>query len=336
MPSLEEIQKAKNSYREVILAMPNVVGIGAGYKVVGNQTTEHLCIITLVKEKIPASELPPSGRVPPRINEVLTDVVEVGELRALQDHKARWRPSPAGVSIGHYQITAGTFGCVVRDRDSGAALILSNNHVLANSNDAREGDPILQPGPADGGKNPQDMLATLARFVSIHFTDEQPPAPPTSCLKQTAISIVQFLGLKKWQTSLQAPQQPLTNLVDAAVARPVNESDLLDEVLEIGHIEGVLQPELGMNVRKSGRTTGLTSGTITVIDTTVTVGYGGNRLARFDNQFLTTPMSEGGDSGSLLVDGSALKAVGLLFAGSDKTTVFSPIQSVLDALDVIL
>jgi len=336
MPGLEEIQKAKNAYREVILAMPNVVGIGAGYKVVGNQRTEHLCIITLVREKIPASELPPSGRVPPRINDVLTDVVEVGDLRALQDHQARWRPAPAGVSIGHYQITAGTFGCVVRDRASGVALILSNNHVLANSNDAGEGDPILQPGPADGGQNPQDALATLTRFIPIHFTDEQPPEPPTSCLTQIAIGVAQFFGLKKWLASLQAPQQPLTNLVDAAVARPMNESDLLDEILEIGHVEGVLQPALGMNVRKSGRTTGLTTGTSTVIDTTVTVGYGGSRLARFDNQFLTTPMSEGGDSGSLLVDGAALKAVGLLFAGSDKTTVFSPIQAVLDALEVAL
>lgn len=336
MPGLEEIQKAKNAYREVILGMPNVVGIGAGYKVVGDQRTEHLCIITLVREKIPASELPPSGRVPPRINEVLTDVIEVGDLVALQDNKARWRPSPAGVSIGHYQITAGTFGCTVRDRESGAMLVLSNNHVLANSNNAREGDPILQPGPADNGKNPQDVLATLTRFIPIHFTDEQPPEPPTSCLKQSAISFAQIFRLKKWQTSLQTPPQPLTNLVDAAVARPTNESDLLDAILEIGHVEGVLQPELGMNVRKSGRTTGLTSGTITVVDTTVTVGYGGNRMARFDDQFLTTPMSEGGDSGSLLVDGTALKAVGLLFAGSDKTTVFSPIQAVLDALEVTL
>lgn len=336
MPNLEKVQKTKNLHREVILSMPNVVGIGAGYKVVGGETTEHLCIITLVKEKIPALELPPSARVPPRIDDILTDVVEVGEIRAQQDHTARWRPAPAGVSLGHYQITAGTFGCTVHDRNNGELLILSNNHVLANSNDALEGDPILQPGAADGGQNPQDAIASLARFIPIHFTDEETPEPPPSCLTQAGILIARFLGMKQWLATLQTPTQPVTNLVDAAVARPLNNTDILDTILEIGKIEGVLPAELGMNVRKSGRTTGLTTGTITVIDATVTVGYNAGRMARFDNQILTGPMSEGGDSGSLLVNGESLNAVALLFAGSDKTTVFSPIQTVFDALEITL
>jgi len=47
-------------------------------------------------------------------------------------------------------------------------------------------------------------------------------------------------------------------------------------------------------------------------------------------------MSQGGDSGSLVVAGDALKAVGLLFAGSNQTTIFSPIQAVLDCLQVTL
>ncbi|MCC6146178.1 MAG: hypothetical protein IT308_01280 [Anaerolineaceae bacterium] len=336
MATLEEIKKAKDAYREVILAMPNVIGVGAGYKVVSGQKTEHLSIIALVKEKIPASTLPSSGRVPSRIDDVLTDVVEVGELRALQDHRARWRPSPAGVSIGHYQITAGTFGCVVRDRKSGAILILSNNHVLANCNDAKEGDAILQPGPSDGGKNPQDMLAVLTRFIPLHYVGDQPEQPPTSCLTQVGIAFAQFFGMNKWLTSLQTPPSPVTNKVDAAVAKPLEDSNLLADILEIGPITSSTTPSLGLSVRKSGRTTALTTGEITVVDSTVTIGYPGNRTARFDNQFLTTPMSEGGDSGSLLVSAAALQAVGLLFAGSDKTTVFSPIQAVLDALEVTL
>ena len=66
-----------------------------------------------------------------------------------------------GVSIGHYAITAGTPGAFVKDKTTAETLILSNNHVMANSNDASIGDAILQPGPADGGKSPQDRIAAL-------------------------------------------------------------------------------------------------------------------------------------------------------------------------------
>src|SRR3546814_11925718 len=47
--------------------------------------------------------------------------------------------------------------------------MLSNNHVLANSNDSAVGDAILQPGTADGGADPADRIAPLARFVEISF-----------------------------------------------------------------------------------------------------------------------------------------------------------------------
>ena len=45
-------------------------------------------------------------------------------------------------------------------------------------------------------------------------------------------------------------------------------------------------------------------------------------------------MSQPGDSGSLLVDGSENKAVALLFAGSDQVTVHSPIQKVMELLEI--
>jgi len=89
-----------------------------------------------------------------------------------------------------------------------------------------------------------------------------------------------------------------------------------------------------MSVRKSGRTTEFTTGTITVLNATVNVSYGVGQVARFENQIVTTPMSQGGDSGSLLVAGDALHAVGLLFAGSDQATIHNPIQAVLDCLEV--
>jgi hypothetical protein len=67
------------------------------------------------------------------------------------------------------------------------------------------------------------------------------------------------------------------------------------------------------------------------------VGYTtvrGARTGRFTGQVITEAMSQGGDSGSLVVDQTENRAVGLLFAGSSVATIFTPIDRVLDALNV--
>ena len=80
----------------------------------------------------------------------------------------RQRPAPMGYSVGHPAITAGSIGARVVD-GSGNVYVLSNNHVLANSNDASIGDPALQPGPFDGGTS-ADRIGTLFAFQSIDFS----------------------------------------------------------------------------------------------------------------------------------------------------------------------
>lgn len=335
MSEQREVRRLKESHKAAIMAKPNVVGVGTGYKVVRRRTTDELCIVALVRQKLPEAGLDPGALVPSEIDGVATDVVQVGDIRALQERTDRWRPAPGGVSLGHYQVTAGTFGSVVRDRASGARLILSNNHVLANSNDARPGDPILQPGAYDGGQVEEDTIAHLERFCPIEFSTSPPDCPVAIGVANAANALARLLGSKHW---LQAQQTDPTasNLADAAVARPLDDNAILDEILEIGVVEGTTPAVLGMSVRKSGRTTGLTTGEITVLDATVDVSYGGGRIARFENQILTGPISQGGDSGSLLVAGDLLQAVGLLFAGSEQTTVHNPIQAVLDCLEVVI
>jgi hypothetical protein len=59
-------------------------------------------------------------------------------------------------------------------------------------------------------------------------------------------------------------------------------------------------------------------------------------MAQFTDQIVTSPMSQGGDSGSLVVERDSHEAVGLLFAGSQQSTVISPIQTALDELGVDL
>ncbi len=99
---------------------------------------------------------------------------------------------------------------------------------------------------------------------------------------------------------------------------------------------------LGLNVQKYGRTTGLTSGTITGINATLTICYEVmwifcTKSARFVDQLIVEPgtFSDGGDSGSFIVsnDGGN-NPVGLLFAGSTTQTIANRIDLVLDHFGV--
>jgi hypothetical protein len=327
--------EVKEAHAPRLMARPNVVGVGVGYKHVDGRPTPEIGVIVLVRRKTPLAGLAPGAAVPRQVDDLPTDVVEVGELRAFQGHTGRWRPAPGGVSIGHYRITAGTLGCRVRDRRTGGALILSNNHVLANSNEAAPGDPILQPGPADGGSVDADAIAVLERFIPIQYT----VSTPTCSIATTVAALLNRLAKSTGSSHrlLAYRENALAvNQVDAAVARPINPNDLRDDIYEIGPFGGVAPASLNMAVRKSGRTTGLTNGVISVIEATVSVSYGSGRIATFENQLVAGPMSQGGDSGSLVLDAATPRAVGLLFAGSAQTTIFSPIQAVLDALEVDL
>ena len=123
--------------------------------------------------------------------------------------------------------------------------------------------------------------------------------------------------------------------MDAAMARPLNDQDVKNEILEIGAINGLAQGELGMVIKKSGHTTGLTTGEIQQVDVTVNVQYGEGPIARFTDQLLAGAMSQGGDSGSAVLDNNN-KLVGLLFAGSDTTTIIDRIGNVFSALGLSL
>jgi len=87
--------------------------------------------------------------------------------RAIDPKAGFPRPVPIGVSTGHPDITAGTIGA--RVTDGSQIFALSNNHVFANNNGGKAGDNLLQPGVADGGRNPDDALATLYDFEPIEF-----------------------------------------------------------------------------------------------------------------------------------------------------------------------
>ncbi len=320
-----------DSVRDSLMNHRNVVATGIGYKTTAGKKTDQLSIICSVERKEPFSTLMSTDILPKSVDGFPTDVVATGRIRVFQPPTGRFRPAPGGVSIGHFEITAGTLGCLVKK--NGEIYILSNNHVLANSNDASIGDPILQPGPYDGGTNPADIIAELAEFIPISYTGSASSCPVANSIAEACNLVASLTGSS---TRLQAVTvQAAKNLVDAAIARPLNPSELQSDILGIGAISGSAEGALGMAVRKSGRTTGVTTGEIEQVDVTVNVNYGGDRVAQFSDQLLAGAMSQGGDSGSAVLDGGG-RLVGLLFAGSDRTTVINRIQNVFSLLGVTL
>jgi len=136
----------KKTQRE-LLKKKNVVAVARGFREVGGKLTKEIVIVCSVEKKEPLSALAAKDLIPANIEDEKTDVFVSGRIYALKARTDRWRPAPGGVSIGHQQVSAGTLGCLVK-RD-GQVYILSNNHVLADSNNASIGSNILQPGNSD-------------------------------------------------------------------------------------------------------------------------------------------------------------------------------------------
>jgi hypothetical protein len=241
------------------------------------------------------------------------------------------RPIQMGVSGGSIkaririgknliECCGGTLGSLVVDK-KGTDFILSNNHVLARTNRGGKGDLIVQPGLEDTSctQIPADSVAKSPRRITLLF------------------------------------KKGSVNQVDAAIAKIVSgDVDTDGDILNIGPISSTIDdpPALDQPVQKMGRTTCLTTGTVTAIDVTVSDvlypkecngGKGG--LANFVKQIIVTAdpntsFTLPGDSGSLVVTnkggGFCPQAVGLLFAGSPGGTfaVVNPIKAVLNKFKV--
>ncbi|MFN3477400.1 MAG: hypothetical protein ACK4Z6_07630, partial [Candidatus Methylomirabilales bacterium] len=222
------------------------------------------------------------------------------------------RPIPLGVSGGNINdqtsefCCGGTLGALVSFQ--GQLYILSNNHVLARTNLATLGEGISQPGLIDETPacqvNPGDVVATLGGFLPIDFTSQ--------------------------------------NTMDVAGALIIpGDVDPSGSILGIGPPSSqTVAPSIGMRVKKSGRTTGVTHGVIRAINVTVNVGYptecGSQTIqtAQFVNQMMIIgrpifiPFSKAGDSGALIVEdvGTCPRPVGLLFAGGMFVTLANPLD----------
>jgi Trypsin len=294
MPNYITASRTKDYFQTQLLRdHPEIVVISPRLKLddSGYPTEEGIIVICVamrppLRQNLGRSIASPRPSIPstlPAVNqqgdfiageEVQVVVEETDELRADQFNNARIRPCPGGFSVGRIN-QGGTFGGNVR-LGSNFGYILGSNHVLANLNAAAIRDLIIQPASADGGTTQNDTIAQLIRWVPIDFNGN--------------------------------------NEVDCAIAQANNPADLQRNVWQIGIPQAMSNATVGQAIRKSGRTTQLTTGSILSENATITPRFG-TQTTTFVNQLEYTKMTAPGDSGSLIWDAHSLTVVGLHMAG---------------------
>jgi len=170
----EEIKKR-------LLDYPFVTAVGAGEGRGERHKNGAEAVVAFVRRKKAESDLDDDDVLPKQIDGWKVDVQEIGkveiEAQALKDTGEidttdRHRPNPQGVSIGHPDVTAGTAGFIAwAEKEKygvtyAAPRGVTNNHVGADVNSGEVGDPILQPGPLDGGGS-SDRIGSLRGYVEL-------------------------------------------------------------------------------------------------------------------------------------------------------------------------
>lgn len=234
----------------------------------------------------PNLPVPSEGKYRTLTAEHVPVTIKESEGFAAQYLKDRVRPAGGGSSVMNYRYhSAGTLGAAIELKGQRGLFFISNWHVLTGAN-GRIGDSIIQPGRADGGRYPHDIIA------SLYWSKLNPD-------------------------------------MDAAIAKVVDKR-VTGGTMCFGKIKGIEPAKVGMNVKKCGRTTELTTGIVKSVNASVRVSGYPEGTVLFNNQIITTNMSQGGDSGSVVCNASSKKAVGLLFAGDGKSqTIVNHIDSIL-------
>ena len=304
-PTSDHVRRAKLRFGQDLKSYPNVSGVGIGFRVVGRERRDEICLRVYVRRKVPESELAPDEILPKTVDGVTVDVIEADwwtmapDLTLPERQTRRPLEVPAGVSIGGLRVTAGTLGAAISDIGSGELLLLSNWHVLCGDFECRSGESVIQPGVYDGGLS-SDGIGHIRTFV-------------------------------------------LNEDVDAACATISTERFVLRDLAGLPGFRGVSSARLGTRMWKSGRTTGVTTGIVEDVAADVEVGGYPDGVREFRDQIIAateddTPIVRGGDSGSLVVDDDQY-AVGLLFGGERYTGAYliaNHISAVIDALAIEL
>lgn len=295
------VRQVKEAAAASLMARPEVTGVGVGHRFVGGRRTEEVCLRVYVRRKRPRSELRPDELLPEAIDGVRVDVVEADPV-ALAGEANRRRHDPL---VGG--ISAGAFVPPVEITGTLGAFVV---------------------GDRDGQVELLSNWHVLCGRLDCRAGDAVvQPAPGD--------------GGGVGDVVARLDRAALTARVDGAIARLTGARRVLREVLELGVVTEAGPPLLGTRVRKAGRTTGATTGTIADVDATINVDGYPTGVRTFVGQVVVQRegggvLSQRGDSGSVFLD-DANRVVALLFAGGPGSiAIANPIEEVMAALGMSL
>ncbi len=312
MITVNEIRPTKEAVEHDLLKRPGVTGCDIGHKYVGGKKTDELSIRVYVEKK--KDKLTKDEAIPVVIEGIKTDVIErryvlhplkvpLQQLELLAD-AGKYDPLRGGISIGPCRAVNGSIYAGT------LGVVVRDNATNA---------PMLLSNfhvmCVDNQWHTGDTMAQPSRVDGGNC-----PADVIGTLQRAV----------------------LNDKVDCAISSSYLRMNTC-EIVDVGEVSGVAAAEVNMHVKKRGRTTALTYGTIDTIDLSVEIDYGDGlgrvRLTHQTGIMVDTSQSskigDHGDSGSALVNESN-QVVGLYFAGSEDGTsgIANPIQDVLNTLDV--
>ncbi|WP_339711909.1 hypothetical protein [uncultured Kriegella sp.] len=265
--------------------LPNVVDVAIGLKETSGELTEEIVFQIFVKEKLGDSDLKASEVIPKTIKGHKTDVVIVPKAKK-RDDTSEHRPIKGGIQISNGKGHVGTLGCFGRLKSDNSLVLLSNEHVLY-SDGAVAGEKIGQP-------NVVKNCCCCCAYVEGEIGTILSPSFNNSTVDCAIASI------------------------DAGIATDIilNNSMTTTEI----EMDGTDTAVVGDLVRKIGRTSGFTNGIVNSINGVTSSMTGQIFIRPVASETFTEgtngkrAFSDGGDSGSIIVDESN-NIIGLLWGG---------------------
>jgi hypothetical protein len=326
-PHIAAIRAVKSSVEDELLARPDITAVDIGEKVSKGQPTGRRAIIVYVKKKQPLSRLAAADVIPKEINGIPTDVVEDEiVLHAAMVRELDLVP----------QVDATKYGTL----EGGMSMGPCRSVYLSPPDVPTAGNYVFV-GTLGALVRDRTSGATMA-LTNFHV----------ACI-DNGWSVGDIQCQPGRVDGGSCPTDRFGTLTRAVLSEHVDGSLVTIDtgrttdcaILEIGDVKGTNTATVGMAVRKRGRTTGLTYGTVGSVDYSTSINYGDglgthilkNQIRVDVDTSHSTQFGDHGDSGSVVVDADN-KVVGLHFAGNTSGTlgVANPIQFVLDELNVDL
>jgi len=233
----------------------------------------------------------------------------------------------SSIGIGN-QRNAGTLTALARKLDEPEALYgIGCNHVLGGCSTGLPGMPVVVPGIQDVTSETESLMV-IGRHVAV--APMVPGLPGVVATAENADLAFFLIEQPEWVSSMQGEGEE-------AYETPME----------------IREPELDLEVKKWGRSSGLTRGRITAIveesmpiDYQVVSYFGPTRSQTFKGTiyyervvevegYSSGGFSVAGDSGALVVTADALFTVGMVIAGDRRKSVVLPLGRVLRGMELV-